>query len=111
LRTWVVISGIVFVIGNATWRLVHEPKLFWLPLGIFLWALVLYVVKVPRNASPIMRYSLIYLVLLASGNIVKQAFYDNGILQINDYVLGGILTIVLLILIAWEIVKRHYGTK
>lgn len=93
MRKWVIISGILFTIGNATWRFVESEKMFWLPLGIFLWVMVIYIANNPKNASHPMKTGLYYLAALASGNIIKQAFYQDDMLQVNDYVWGVAVTL------------------
>ena len=108
-------SGFLFVVGNATWRLANEPKLFWFPLGIFIAVLVIYAAKDQpknkRNATFVEKTLLGYFVTLAWGNIIKQAFYTEG-LQINDYIWGLVVTLVMIItIIAWAIRKRRFGKK
>jgi hypothetical protein len=99
VRKWVIISGIVFTIGNATWNYIGLEKVFWLPLGIFLWVMVVYIANNPKNASHPMKTGLYYLAALATGNIIKQAFYQDGMFQYNDYVWGICVTIFYLLVL------------
>lgn len=124
MRKWVVISGILFTIGNATWRQLESEKMFWLPLGIFLWVMVIYVANNPKQASHPVKTGLYYLASLATGNIIKQAFWQDDMLQINDYVWGICVTVLYLFILfkdrkfrnsinlrRWVIQKRKNGGK
>lgn len=88
----IIISGLAFTVGNVVWPIWDEPKIFYVPLAVFLLSCVLFV----RSHTPpntISKLLLNYLTLLACGNVVKQIFYTEKISQINDYVLGGLLTL------------------
>jgi hypothetical protein len=112
LIRWVIISAFLFTIGNAIWKPIGGiEKVFWIPLGLFLWALVMYVHNDPRNKNTYVKIILLYFAVLASGNIIKQAFYQDGMLQINDYVWGIGATIILIIRLLWATRKQHSGRK
>ena len=99
----IIISGLAFTVGNVVWPIWDEPKIFYVPLAVFLLSCVLFV----RSHTPpntISKLLLNYLTLLACGNVVKQVFYTENIAQINDYVWGGLLTV-------WLFYKLYKSTK
>lgn len=107
------ISGILFTIGNVVWPYFGDYRVFFIPLALFLFMGAWCVKKRPqREVTKIDDLFLEYIVLLAAGNIVKQVFYNNHtIKQVNDYVWGSLLTIILLSRILWEIRKQRSGMK
>lgn len=120
MKRWhVIASGFLFVAGNATWRFVKtypygEPKLFWFPLAIFLAVLVAYAGSDRRKETPptfTQKTLLGYFVTLALGNIIKQAFYTEGIFQWNDYIFGAVVTVALIITLTIKWVTRKSGKK
>jgi len=104
----IIISGIAFTIGNVVWPIWDEPKIFYVPLAVFLLSCLVFI-KSHTAPGSISKLLLNYLTLLAWGNLVKQAFYNENISQINDYVWGGLLTVWLIYKlyknIKWEIPK------
>lgn len=107
MRKWVIICGILFTVGNATWRYFDLEKVFWLPLGIFLWILVIYAANNPKKASHPIKTGLYYITALATGNIIKQAFWQDDMLQINDYVWGACVTLFYLIVLFKDWLLHH----
>ena len=107
-----IISGICFTIGNVIWDQFDDPRIYYIPLSVFLFISALYVRKTSKSKNKIINYLLDYLAILALGNIVKQVFYYNDtIKQVNDYIWGGLVTIGLLIMIVWEIRKQKSGKR
>lgn len=108
----IIIFGVLFTIGNITWQHVGDPKVFYVPLALFLWAMCYHIYDTAKKVHAVTRMFLWYLMLLASGNIVKQVFYTEKIKQINDYIWGSLVTLWLLIsIIRWAIRKQRSGTK
>lgn len=99
----IIISGIAFTVGNVVWPIWDEPKIFYVPLAVFLLSCVVFV-KSHVAPNTISKLLLNYLTLLACGNVVKQIFYTQNISQINDYVWGGLLTV-------WLIYKLYKNSK
>lgn len=89
----IIVSGACFTLGNVLWPLFNEPKVFYVPLAIFLFLLVLYVKQTAPKEKKTWHILLEWLLLLAAGNIIKQLFYTETIKQVNDYVWGALLTI------------------
>lgn len=107
------ISGVLFTIGNVTWPYFNDPRVFYIPLALFLF-MGSWCAKSPskKNYTIIDGFFLDYIVLLAGGNIVKQVFYyNNTVSQVNDYIWGLVITIILIIRIIWEIRRQRSGTK
>lgn len=105
--------GFLFTIGNIIWDKwgLYEPKIMYVPLAIFLFLLIMQVRR-PTPKTTVQNYFLNYFMFLALSNIVKQVFYSPDIKQINDYVVCGIATLILLIfLIKWTIQNRKNGGK
>lgn len=88
----IIISGIAFTVGNVIWPIWDEPKIFYVPLAVFLLSCLVFV-KSRSTLDSISKLLLNYLTLLAWGNLAKQVFYTKEISQINDYVWGGLLTV------------------
>lgn len=83
----------------------------YVPLAFFL-SFLLWNVKAPVKRTTIHNWLLNYFILLSVSNIVKQIWYSPLIEQINDYVVGGLATLILLILlIIWVIRERRFGRK
>lgn len=109
----IIISGIAFTIGNIVWPYFNEPKLFYVPLAVFIWLLVWHLWKSTRQGE-LTDYFLMYLFWLAFGNIIKQLFYTKTLKQINDYYWGGLVTLALIaLLIRWAILnnRRKSGAR
>jgi hypothetical protein len=110
----VIISGIAFTIGNIIWPLFNEPKIFYIPLAIFI-SSMLWEIKSKISNSKCLYVLTDYLLLLSLGNIVKQVFYSDNIAQINDYFWGGLVTVRLLFKLKkhlkWETRKTTLGGK
>ena len=105
----VIITWIMFVLGNVTWPLFDEQKVFYVPQAFFFISMLLYIKsKVDNKIQSIL---ITYLLLLSFGNLVKQLFYNETLKQINDYVWGGLVTIRLIIKITWTISKQDSGMK
>jgi len=107
----IIITGILATLGNAFWDQFNEPKLFWIPFSVFIMLLMYEVCAKSIKENKIKKYFLTYLLLLSMGNVVKQVFYNEKMRQWNDYVFGSLLTLILLIFLAWEIRKQLYGRK
>jgi hypothetical protein len=101
----VIISGVCFTVGNIIWPFFDEPKLFFVPLAIFISSAVWCVKSSVDIGSKWIHLLLSYLLLLSYGNIIKQMFYTDNIKQINDYIWGGLVTVWLL----YKIKKYLYG--
>lgn len=110
-----IISAIAFTIGNLTWNKfgINDPRVFYIPLSLYLWASAFYIRKISFKQHPVIVYLLDYVLLLASGNVIKQIFYySEDIKQINDYAFGALATIWLIImLIKWAIHTNSSGRK
>lgn len=91
-----VIFGLCFTVGNIVWPLFNEPKLFYVPLAIFISLLIFIVKKNVKSDSKYLPLFVNYLLLLSYGNIVKQVMYTERIKQVNDYIWGGLVTVWLL---------------
>jgi hypothetical protein len=92
-----VIAGVCFTIGNVIWPVFDEPKLFYVPLAVFITLLIVMLKKNVQTNSKCIHLIVNYLLLLSYGNIVKQVLYTDEIAQVNDYIWGGLVTIWLLI--------------
>lgn len=97
----IIVSGFLFTAGNIVWPYFNEPKVFYVPLAVFLWLLVYYVRKT-FTGNKIIKLFLTWLFLLASGNLIKQIFYSPTMSQVNDYYWGAGVTLWLLIRV-WTI--------
>lgn len=108
-----IISGICFTIGNVIWDKFDDPRIFYVPLAVFLLIGTLYVRKTVKENNKLTIYFLDYLWILASGNVIKQVFYYNdAVSQINDYWWGGFVTLWLIfMIIKWAIQSKHSGRK
>ena len=96
----IIISGVLFVLGNAFWWVFNEPKLNYIPQAVFFISLILFVKN--HVTKKVHHIFLEYLLLLSYGNLVKQVFYSNILKQVNDYIWGGLVTIYLIYkLIKW----------
>lgn len=106
----IIISGFGFTIGNVIWDKfgINEPKLFYVPLAVFLLLMILYIKKSVSEREKITHFFLTSLVLLAAGNLIKQLFYTENIKQLNDYLFGGLIFLWLLINLT---IKIRWGTK
>lgn len=104
----IIISGFCFVIGNIIWVYFGDPKLFYVPLAVFMLLLLIDVKMCVPNASKVEHILLTSLILLAAGNVVKQLFYTTTIKQINDYFFGAIVGVWTLLKLVklWAIRKR-----
>jgi hypothetical protein len=97
------VCGFAFVIGNVTWPLFNEYRVFYVPLSLFLF-FILWQVDSPAKITKLQRYCIKYFVALSLSNIVKQIWYNPTIDQINDYIVGTVATLILLIfVITWAI--------
>lgn len=114
MRRLIIISGILFTIGNVIWPLFGEPKLFFVPLAVFI-SLLIWTIKAETPAEHDLTHLLLkYLLILSFGNIIKQIFYTETIKHINDYVFGAIVTVWLVskLFNRWAInTKRTPGPK
>lgn len=110
-----IISGICFTIGNVVWDKFDDPRIFYVPLAVFLLLSTLFVRKTVKTSDQITIYLLDYLWILAVGNLIKQIFYySNTIKQVNDYAWGGLISLWLIFMIIrekWVIRSKHYGKK
>ena len=106
----IIISGLCFTVGNIVWLYFNEPKIFYIPLAVFIFLLVYNLWKTYCGQSKVVGAFIEYLMLLAGGNIVKQIFYSDAIKQINDYIWGGFLTAILIIRL-WVIHKQQHGKR
>ena len=109
----VIITGILFVFGNALWPLFNEQKVFYVPQALFFISLLLAVrIKEPVK-NKIAHYFLEWLLLLSYGNLIKQIFYSDILKQINDYIWGGFVTLILIYkIIKWASkTNQHFGRK
>lgn len=109
----IMISGLCFTAGNIVWPLFNEPKLFYVPLAVLLFSLLGFVKNKINKEPKWIRLVVNYLFILSCGNIVKQVFYTDKIKQINDYVFGGLVTIVFIFLFGqlWATQKQQSGRK
>jgi len=94
----IIISGFCFVVGNIVWVYFDEPKLFYVPLSVFLLLLLIDVKNGVSFRNKVEHIFLTALILLAASNVIKQLFYTTTIKQINDYVWGALVG-------AWAILK------
>lgn len=93
----VIISGILFTIGNVIWREYNDPKLYYVPMALFLLLLMVQVTRTYTGGSQYIQAFLVWLVALAAGNFVKQLFYTEKVRQIADYWWGGVITALLIL--------------
>jgi len=108
----IIISGICFVVGNATWPLFDEQKVLYIPQAVFFISLLTFVKRNVDKNNKVYHIFLEYLVLLSYGNLVKQVFYTDTLKQINDYVWGGIVTIFLIYkIIKWATTTNHQSGR
>lgn len=90
----VIFSGAAFTVGNVIWPIFDEPKIFYVPLGLFLFFLLWEVKKVVNKDYE--KAAIEWLFILSAGNIIKQLFYTEKLKQINDYGFGAVVTVWLL---------------
>lgn len=93
----VIISGILFTIGNIVWKDYGDPKLYYAPMALFLLLLVVQVTRTYTGSSEYIKAFLVWLVALAAGNFIKQLFYTEKVAQIADYWWGGVITGLLIL--------------
>lgn len=107
----IIISGVLFVLGNAFWWVFNEPKLNYIPQAVFFISLITFAKR--QVIKKVHHIFLDYLLLLSYGNLIKQIFYSDILKQINDYIWGGFVTLILIYkLIKWAIkTNQHSGTK
>jgi hypothetical protein len=106
-----IVCGFSFVIGNVTWPLFGDPRVFYVPLALFLF-FMLWQISEPGEKTVLQEYCIRYFKILSISNVFKQIFYNEHIDQINDYVVGSVVTIILLIfVIKWVIRNRKNGGK
>lgn len=108
-----IISGICFTIGNLIWDKFDDPRVFYIPLSVFLFVGAWYVKKTAFKEGKITDYFLDYILLLAAGNIIKQVCYYNGtVAEVNDLYWGAALTLWLIariIKLKWAIRNKRRG--
>ena len=108
----IIISGFAFTLGNVFWDKLGDPRWFYVPLSLFLFLMVYDLYKRSFKEHRVIRISLAHLVMLASGNVIKQIVYDPTVDQINDYLWGGLVGLSYLInIILWAISNKRYGKK
>lgn len=109
----VIITGILFVIGNATHQIFDEQKVFYVPQALFFIALLHHAKANTHKKAIVSHFFLNYLLLLSVGNLIKQIFYSDILKQINDYIWAGFVTLHLIFnLIKWAIkTNQHSGMK
>lgn len=93
----VIISGILFTVGNIVWLHYGDPKLYYVPMALFLLLLLVQVTRWYTGRSKYVKAFLLYLVALAGGNLVKQLFYTDAVKIFTDYWWGGVVTVLLII--------------
>lgn len=109
-----IISAFAFTIGNVLWDKfgMDDPRIFYIPLAFLLLMGSLCAKKLYSGKDKRIEYCLKYVITLSIGNIVKQIwYYSYDIKQFNDYVFGITATLILIIVILWETLKRHGGKK
>lgn len=107
-----IIFGVLFTAGNIVWPFFNEPKLFYVPLAIFISIMLRYILSTLAERSYPVRMLVLYLFILSCSNVVKQVLYTDKIKQINDYFFGAVATLWLLIMIIrWAILRQHSGKK
>lgn len=112
----IIAAGLCFTIGNVVWPLFNEPKLFFVPLAVFISLLIVAVKKNIQSSGKYIPLFMNYLLLLSYGNIIKQVLYSDRMEQINDYIWGGLVTVWLIIKLIkvkrWEtITNQLHGRK
>lgn len=110
----ILIAAACFTIGNIVWDKfgMDDPRLFYVPLSVLLFLLLWYVRKKEFKSSKVTQLCIDYFCVLALGNIVKQVcYYNDTVKQINDYIWGGLITLIYAIQILWVIRKRKNGGK
>lgn len=110
----IIISGLLFVIGNITWPLFNEQKVLYVPQALFFISLLTFIKsKVERQTASFI--FICYFLWLARGNLVKQVFYTDTIKQVNDYIWGALVTGWLLFKLKkhlkWATLKTAHGGK
>lgn len=96
MRTWIIVTGFLFVLGNMFWPRFHEPKVMYVPLALFLFLLLHFVASKTAVHNRVQFYLLNFLSVLAVGNIVKQVTYKAGT-QTWDYVWGATAAVIYII--------------
>lgn len=97
----IIASGMLWWIGNIIWDKfgMYEPKLFYVPLSIFITVMILYIKKSISEREKRLHIIFQGMFALAIGNVVKQVFYSDKIKQINDYWFAGLVFIITLYLL------------
>lgn len=105
----VIISGILFTIGNLIWKEYGDPRLYYVPLALFLLLLMIQVTRSYPGKSEYVKCFLVWLVALAAGNFVKQLFYSDKFAVITDHWWGGFVTGLLIISLCylWLTTKKR----
>lgn len=107
----VIISGIAFTIGNITWPYFNDPRVFYIPLAVFMLCCALCIKQIALKESKTVNTFLDYITLLAAGNLIKQIFYNSHtVKQINDYIFGALITAWLIIQLIWDNRKTKGAT-
>lgn len=107
-----IISAICFTIGNVIWDKFDDPRIFYVPLAVFMFISAWYVKKTSFKRGKIINLFLEYIVLLAAGNVIKQVFYySDEVKQVNDLIWGGLVTLTYIIKITWATLRRKTGGK
>jgi Na+/citrate or Na+/malate symporter len=106
----VIISGFLFIIGNILWSYFNQPKIFYIPLALFMLVLCLWVCDSYGGSNKYVLATFEYFVFLAFGNLVKQIFWSPSMSVIADYYWGGLMTLTLIVRL-WVIHKQHSGKK
>ena len=107
LKTWLIIfSGFAFTIGNAIWINFSEPKIMYIPLSLFIAAMLIYIKGTLRKEDRVINALIDFFCVLSFGYIIKQVTYKPGN-QWMDYVWGG-LVLIWLIYEIWAI-RKHRG--
>ena len=97
MKGYILISALLFTIGNATYRQWHnEPKFVWVPMAAMILFLMIEVKNSVSAKKKVLRILFEYFVLLAGGNLIKQIFYTDTIKQINDYWWWALATVWLI---------------
>lgn len=103
----IAIMGIYFWIGNMVWARFNEPKIYYIPLSIFI-SLMLFYIKTEAVGIKVWYYVIEFLFLLSLGNIIKQVLYSPNIVIRNDYIFAAGLLIQLI----WQcLIKQRFGKK
>lgn len=106
-----IVANFLFLICNAVWFFVtNDYRMYYVPLALLLVAFNFYVYKTWKGSKVILVF-FDYFLWLSYGNLIKMVFLNNKtVSEINDYVFGVVLTIVLIYRL-WVIRKQRSGTK